>query len=719
MNYSDLKDLINNIIPAIINYEDGNLVEISGIINEFRKFIKETAGIDSIKGINAIISSVLQFLMNGGSKADHDESLNRGIELLLKALGSLEEPEGIDESLKEEITSFENRHGGFLTGAKESKHEGEKTDAGKARPIDDMQMNSDAFKIFLVEADEKLVNAQDYILGLEDDPENREFTNLLFRVFHTIKGECGFLKIPKLGEICHNLESLLDLMRTDKLRVNGRIIDILFKGLDFSATIVNSLKKDDASIFDKISIEEFITDVTGEAEKAGLFIGGILRKQSKMSKEKVDEVLQKQKDMNYAKKFGEIAVESNLVTQKAVDESLNEQKKAIEETGVKKEKIDPIIKVKASQINYLVDMVGELLIAEDQLTADQMNANQLKKITRQIQYAAMQLRTVKVKNLFLNMKRVVRDVSKNLDKNVNTLLFGEELEIDRNLVENLEEPLVHLIRNSVHHGIESADERKQKNKTPEGNITISAERKGNSIVIGVEDDGAGLSREKILNKAIEKRLVGTEDKNSLSDNEIYNLIFLPGFSTAETVDYVSGRGVGMDIVKSAVVSNRGRVEIKTEKGRYTRTNLIFPLSTAIIDGMIIKSSGDFYIIPVSQIIESLKVTSGMINTINGREEVINLRGEIIPVINLSRYFNRQIAAAGDRAEILGVIVENSDNKKYALIVDEIISKKEIVVKSLGSKFKDIKGISSGTVLHGGHIGFVLDVEELIGSSKNT
>jgi two-component system chemotaxis sensor kinase CheA len=311
------------------------------------------------------------------------------------------------------------------------------------------------------------------------------------------------------------------------------------------------------------------------------------------------------------------------------------------------------------------------------------------------------------------MKRLIRDLSKKLDKNIDLEMTGEELEIDRNLVEILEEPLVHLLRNSIHHGIENRSERIGKNKPDTGKITLTAERKGNNIVISVKDDGKGLDEEKILKKALEKGLVSKDKIKTINKNEIFEFIFLPGFSTAEKVDNVSGRGVGMDIVKTVVASSRGKIEIMSEKDMFTEISLIFPLSMAIIDGMIVKIYDTHFIIPVSNIIESIELDKNMIYKVQNEDNVINLRQRIIPIIWLKDFFNMNDIL--DDGKILAVITESRD-KQYAFIVNDIIAKKEIVIKPLSSKFRNLPGISSGTILPGGKIGFILDIDRIVETS---
>ncbi len=356
-------------------------------------------------------------------------------------------------------------------------------------------------------------------------------------------------------------------------------------------------------------------------------------------------------------------------------------------------------------------MIGELLIAMGQVNDSGPAISQMKKITRSLQYGAMELRTDTVQTLFGTIRRVVRDLCKQLGKAVLLETRGEDLEIDRNLIEKLEEPLVHLVRNSIDHGIEDAEIRTSRGKHSQGTITLSAERRGNSIVISVSDDGGGLNRERIVAKAVERGLVRPEAAESLTDAQVHSLIFASGFSTSETVSQVSGRGVGMEIVKAVVTNNRGRIETESAPGAGTTFRLIFPLSTAIIDGMIVRSMQNLFIFPISAVVESLKVTPSMISTVNGSIEVCDLRGEVVLLLRLD-----EILGMRRREEapfMIGVVVENSDRRKFMILVDEVIAKREVVIKSLGNRFKKMRGVTSGTVLGGGKIGLVVDVDQLV------
>jgi two-component system chemotaxis sensor kinase CheA len=634
----EMENILRQIALDILRYEDGDLMAVSDLMDRLEKARSGFPAGESGRLFD-LIGSLLRLLLGGEPYRTIEGALSRGIDLLsrIAALSGRERrdlprlaPETIAEECGPDLALFVSEAEKLIAGS--IAPAAAKT--GGSRELE-LRISSETFKIFLSEAEEKVVRAQDFILQLEREPGNKSCINELFRIFHTIKGECGFLRIASLGELAHNLENLLDLLRDGQLKVDSDLIDILLGGIDYTKQMLAALQNGDIVIFGQIDIAGFVSKINSEAHRIKTNIGAILLEQGKLSEVDVQGILHKQKELSFTKKFGEIAVDENYITREELDDTLQSQSKS-PATGERAQTArDSIVKVKASQINYLVDMMGELIITEAQLDERLGNLGPLRKITREIQYAAMQLRTVKVKNLFSNMKRIARDAAHKLAKRVAMELKGEDLEIDRDLVEKLEEPLMHLVRNSIAHGIERESERLEQGKSAEGKIVIEAGRRGNTIVVAVEDDGRGLDREMILAKAVEKKLIGAAEGERLSDGEVFDFIFYPGFSTTENVDFLSGRGVGMDIVKTVAAEARGRVEIKTRRGASTRIEMIFPLSTAIIDGLIVRSGATHFIIPVANVIESLRVEKEKIYTVKQTIEVIDLRGEIIPIVSLS------------------------------------------------------------------------------------
>jgi two-component system chemotaxis sensor kinase CheA len=592
----------------------------------------------------------------------------------------------------------------------------EKKQAEQEEPVIDREQ----FSVFLSDCEARLSRAQELILLLEEEPENLDYIKELFRIFHTIKGESGFLKLVSLGHLTHTMENLLDLLRSEKTSVDSTVINYLLSGLDLAKAMLTEIADASVVISNKVPFDSFINSLTQYTENVKQPIGTILVNEGLITEEEKKEILNAQANNGYTKKFGEVAVETKYITEESLQQTLKTQhngheiplvqpEKNVVTPKIRQDKTDSIIKVRTSKVNYLVDMIGELLIALGQIHESVPGLSQVRKITKTLQYASMQLRTESVKMLFGNVRRIIRDTSNKLGKTVKTEFIGDDLEIDRLLIESLEEPLMHLVRNALDHGIESAEDRTTAGKSPEGTVRVSAERRGNNIVISVGDDGRGLDRDKILTKAIEKGLVTDEDAQKMTDAAAYNIIFLPGFSTKVKADLMSGRGVGMDIIKQVVTKFRGHVDIINHPGHGSTFELFFPLSTAIIDGMTVRTGSNIFIIPLPVIIESVKIDRSSVNKIREGVEILNLRGQIIPLIKLEAVF--AIPDAGDG--LMATIVENSNRERYAIVSDEILAKREIVIKSLGARFRNFRGISSGTVLAGGTIGLVLDIDEVI------
>ena len=708
-----LDEIFESITSYILNYEEGDIVLISELIDEVRLlksyFNKNDMMLTLIDSLLVLLGENLK-----GNNHNITQTISTGIDILqeVNQLGI----DNINETILDRISKIVGDKKINIDKTLSNTNNIEDHNVEKETKNDEstevVNINSDIISTFVVEAEERIVRAQEIILELEDDKFNYDLINELFRIFHTIKGECGFLKIASLGELTHNIESLLDLLRDRKLEITSKIVDILLQGTDYSKQIVGDLKRGSGIIFNRVDISTVVDGITDITSKHRVSLGKILVENNKLTEKDVSNILNKQKIDVFTKKFGEIAVDNLYLSKDELEETLIRQgeKKQMDEKNDKVAKSDPIIKVKASKINYLVDMIGELLISVGQINDVSPAFNQVRKISKAIQFGAMQLKTEKIKNLFSNMKRVARDVSKKLGKDIVVETIGDDLEIDRDLIENLEEPMMHLVRNAIHHGIEKSDDRVAKNKNASGKITIEALRRGNSIIVSIMDDGNGLNKEKILKKAIEKNLIKEEDIKNLNINEIHNFIFMQGFSTADNVDLVSGRGVGMDIVNSVVSSLRGKIEIKSEPNHFTKISLVFPLNTAIIDGMLIRVENDTYILPVTSIINSIKINPKNIHKINNVIPVLDYRDETIPIIDLKEFLE---LGKSDFTNTIGITVENIDKKKFLFTADEVIAKREVVIKSLGKKFGKLKGITSGTVLSGGRVGLVLDVDQII------
>jgi two-component system chemotaxis sensor kinase CheA len=336
-------------------------------------------------------------------------------------------------------------------------------------------------------------------------------------------------------------------------------------------------------------------------------------------------------------------------------------------------------------------------------------------IMRQLQELSMSLRMVSIRSTFQKMARLVRDLSKKSGKEIHFVTEGEDTEIDKSVVENIGDPLIHMIRNSVDHGLESPEERIAKGKNPFGTILLKAYHKAGSVYIEIKDDGKGLDKELIFNKAVQKGLCKADD--TLSEAEIFHFIFLPGFSTAKTVTDISGRGVGMDVVKRNIESLRGSVEIASEKDKGTLFTIRLPLTLAIIDGMIVRVDQSTYIVPTLSIIETIATSIEQFVNVLNKGELIKIRDSLIPVIHVSKIFGNQSHTFGGKSKI-ALIVEDMMRRRTGLVVDEIIGQQQVVIKNLGNGLGDIPGISGGAIMSDGTVSLIIDVSGIVKTAYN-
>ena len=364
-------------------------------------------------------------------------------------------------------------------------------------------------------------------------------------------------------------------------------------------------------------------------------------------------------------------------------------------------------------------MVGELVIAQALVCNDAdvkaiespmlyRNMAQLSRITSELQKIAMVMRMVPIRNTFQKMSRLVRDLAKKSGKEVALRMEGEETEIDRNMVEEIHDPLVHMIRNSVDHGLEPADVRAGQGKTPFGTVTLRAFHQGGYVVLAIEDDGRGIDPGKIVAKARERGLIA--EGATLSEQEIFALLFEPGFSTAEKVTDISGRGVGMDVVRKNVEKLRGTIEIASRPGQGSTFSIKIPLTLAIIDGIVVRVGRERYVIPANSVVESLRPLKEDHFTVEHQGELIRVRGDLLPMVRFGRIFGVS-GPETDPFSAIAVVVEH-DKKKRALLVDELLGKQEVVIKSLGGGGTAVRGISGGAIMGDGRVGLILDIAGL-------
>jgi two-component system chemotaxis sensor kinase CheA len=459
-----------------------------------------------------------------------------------------------------------------------------------------------------------------------------------------------------------------------------------------------------------------ITYDVGEGEPKPL--GELLVESGAVSRETLDRALSQQK------RVGEILVEQHAVTPQQVEQALQKQKQ--QESVAQSKKTDTAsIRVDTDKIDKLINLVGELVITQSMLSdlgtrfeMSQMSVllermAQLERNTREIQERVMSIRMLPIGTAFSRFPRLVRDLSAKAGKKIQLLLSGEETELDKTVIESIGDPLTHLIRNSADHGLEPPEERLDNNKPELGTIRLNAFHSGGSICVTVEDDGRGLNRDKILAKAVKQGLVAENEK--LSDDQIWLLIFKPGFSTAEKVTDLSGRGVGMDVVKRNIEGLGGTVSIKTALGKGTVFTLKLPLTLAIIEGMTVRVGKETYIVPLLSILESIQPKAGSIKTVVGKGELINVRSTYLPIIRLYDVFALQAEYTDPTKSIL--LILETEGERVAVMVDEILGQQQVVIKSMEQNFRKVDGVAGATILGDGTVGFILDVRELIEMSR--
>jgi two-component system chemotaxis sensor kinase CheA len=583
--------------------------------------------------------------------------------------------------------------------------------ASQALSDEDRQIISD----FITESLESLSTIEVSLIDLEQDPQDLETINSIFRPFHTIKGVSGFLNFQRINKLAHSSENLLDKARNGEIGIDETVVDIILEAVDTLKRMIlgvqdrlaNGAASDDGIDFDPL-LEKIENAHSGSGDEAVKPLGEILVHKGLLDKQRLDAGLDDQKKKP-RKKIGTILIEKGDVQSKEVISALRDQRK--QSTA-----LDLQVKVDTRKLDTLVDMTGELVIAHSMLRQNErvlsatdqkldQTLNQLTQIITTLQRTAMSMRMVPIKSTFQKMVRLVRDLSKNAGKEVGLAMSGEDTEIDRNVVDELYEPMVHMIRNAVDHGIELPDERIAAGKDRKGTIELRAHHRGGNIVIEIEDNGRGLNRQRILEKAKSLDLIGEEGK--LSDAEIFNLIFRPGFSTAKKVTDISGRGVGMDVVKKAIEKLRGRVEINSRPGQGSTFVITLPLTLAIIEGMVVRVGKERYVIPALSILESFRPEKGQYATVQGKGEMIMVRGKLDPLIRLDRLFGVE-GDFSDPWDGLVVAVEHED-RQLCLMLDELLGKEEVVIKSLGESLKHIKGLAGGAIMGDGRVGLILDI----------
>jgi two-component system chemotaxis sensor kinase CheA len=586
---------------------------------------------------------------------------------------------------------------------------------------------------FITESKEHLDMASAQLLALESDPDSEEAINCVFRAFHTVKGISGFLNLQETAALAHDTENLLDLVRRHEMELSPPLIDLVFEALDWMTRLIGNVRKGlqgDGLVSTEPDLVPFLARVHAaqggkvEAPSKGARtqrLGEILVESGAVQREQVEEAMHEVQAAEPEKRLGEALVQKELVTAGQVHAALKQQ--AMQGSSARKSvELKETLRVDYERLEGMIDTIGELVLAEAMISQDDAllgvrsealdkKLYNLRQVSRKLQELGTTIRMVPISGTFQKMARLVRDLSRKSGKPIDFVSHGDETELDRAYVDLVADPLVHMIRNAVDHGIEPPAERRALGKSEAGHIELRAFHEGGNIHVEVQDDGQGLDVERIFSKAVEKGLVPAEEREKMTEQDIYQLIFLPGFSTAAQVTEVSGRGVGMDVVRRNITELRGQVQIGSARHGGTTFKIILPLTLALIDGMLVRVGAERFIFPVLSVVESARPTRNMINTVVGKGEMISLRGRQLPLYRLNRLFAVP-GAKEDITESLVVVVEN-DGRQVGIVVDDLVGIQQTVIKNLGNGLFDTRGLSGGSIMADGTVGLIVDIAGLI------
>ena len=622
--------------------------------------------------------------------------------------------------------------------------------------MDEMQ---EIIEDFLVESFEMIDQLDQDLIELENNPKDLELLNRIFRVAHTIKGSSSFLGFDVLTRLTHNMEDVLNKARKGDLEITHEVMDVILESVDLMKALLEAIKdtgSDDQGIdidksvkkLEAVSNGESVADIKTEEPKEQESSAGGEEDYSHLSSEEVEaeieRLLAERQELDRKKR--QAKKQEAQAVQESVKEAPEPKKPDVlkkpevakkPESSSKEERvpttsIEQTVRVDVKRLDHLMNLIGELVLGKNRLLrihgdiSDKYNSNTLSEelnqivssistVTTDLQLAVMKTRMLPIVKVFNKFPRMVRDLARELGKNIELIMSGEETELDKSIIEEIGDPLVHIIRNSCDHGIESPEVRLEKGKSEVGKIILKAYNEGNHIVIEIQDDGKGLDPEAIKAKALEKGLITDRDAATMSDKEAFSLIFKAGFSTAAAITNISGRGVGMDVVKTNIEKLNGIIDIESQLGMGTTLKLKIPLTLAIIQALIVGVQEEFYAIPLSSVLETVRISQDEIYTVDGKS-VLRLRDEVLPLVHMSSIFEVK-NDFGSAKEIYVVIIGLAE-QKIGMIVDCLIGQEEVVIKSLGEYLKNIQGIAGATVRGDGKITLIVDVVAIMEMGKN-
>ncbi len=581
---------------------------------------------------------------------------------------------------------------------------------------------------FLIESEELLEGMNQDLVALEQAPDDTELLNRIFRALHTIKGTSGFLNFDPVVRLSHRAEDVLNTLRRSEVEFSRRIMDALLAARDQLSIMLQDIREGGLKDY---ALDGLIAELEAVQKPAPApsRLGDILVAEGVIAPGALQDVLQQQAQSGEIRKIGELLVEKGLASQTDVSNALARQKRQADSVIAAQ-----TMRVDVRKLDELINLVGELVLERNRLfqlsrelsmgrlemqdltEAFSQSTARLSFITEELQAAGLRARMVPIDTVFRKFPRLVRDVAHNLKKEVDLLVSGEDTELDKTMVEMIGDPLVHLVRNSLDHGLELPDVRESAGKPRKGTIRLEARQEGDQIIISVADDGAGIDPARIAKKAMEKGLVTADRLRTMTTREILDFVFLPGFSTAEKISDLSGRGVGMDVVRSNLTKLNGTIELESKLGAGTTVFLRLPLTLAILPVLLVEVGNEIYALPLRSVVETARIRATELHRFEG-SELLHLRGETVPLLRLRQIFKVQYRADEKRSD--KVVILGIGEKRIALLVDNLIGQESTVIKPLGSYLHHCSGIAGATISGDGRVRLVLDPADLLASASNS
>lgn len=618
---------------------------------------------------------------------------------------------------------------------------------------------------FLVEAFELIEQLDQNLVELESNPDDLELLNSIFRVAHTIKGSSSFLNFDVLTGLTHHMENVLNKARHGEVKLSHEVMDVVLESIDMMKSLLHAIRDNGNDTSIGIDITDICRhlDIISNGDEVSAPVApaqmdpvetpmdednvDYSKLSDKEVEEEIERLLKMRKEEDRQRK-SQATVSTPVSTNAAssVQEDKNEEeepkvaaasvKRAAPESSTPAKKdasssMEQTIRVEVKRLDHLMNLIGELVLGKNRLLKiyddveeryegekflEELNqvVSSISLVTTDLQIAVMKTRMLPIAKVFNKFPRMVRDLSRELGKQIELEISGEETELDKSIVEEIGDPLVYIIRNSCDHGIEDVATRRAKGKPETGLIQLKAYNEGNNIVIEITDDGKGLDPDLLRSKAIEKGMITEREADGMSDKEAYALIFKPSLSTAKVVTNVSGRGVGMDVVKTNIEKLNGIIDVDSELGHGTVIRLKIPLTLAIIQALLVGAQEEYYAIPLASVLETVRIPLDEIYTIEGKN-VLRLRDEVLSLVRLSDIFGvKQVYEGGEHTYVVVIGLAES---KLGVVVDTLVGQEEIVIKSLGDYLQGIEGIAGATIRGDGRVTLIVDVAALMNLAK--